>query len=362
MDILFMISTYVAMRTGSSTLRFLLADHLGSTAITTDSNGVYDSEIRYYPWGTRRYVSGSIPTLFQFTGQRIDGDLGLYDYGARWSPGRAPGTRDPALGMFVQADTDVPESQDTQVLDRYIYAGNNPIKYTDQSGHCWGIASGLRGLPIYNITCQNLDMALSIVNNPDASFEEKVLAGGYIALEVTAHTGLVVGTTGLVCAATVPGCAKAVETVLGIGTAACADGNCTNEIEVAQNVWKMNPFDRGVAIENIIGRSPQLAQNFPVIDRFQNGIATSIKSIDLIAKSYQNITTLTQTVQGYINNLGSWQGATWGNYSIQASQIVGRELILAIPPGASQAQLQALYQLQQLALNQGVTVTLTIIK
>jgi len=44
----------VAMRTGSSTLNYLLEDYLGSQAITTSSNGVLGSEIRYYPWGGRR--------------------------------------------------------------------------------------------------------------------------------------------------------------------------------------------------------------------------------------------------------------------------------------------------------------------
>ena len=78
-------------------------------AVVADANGGKISEVRYYPWGTRRYASGSIPTLFQFTsesmqisrkmrwtglqaGQRIEGNFGLYDYGARWSQGRAPGT------------------------------------------------------------------------------------------------------------------------------------------------------------------------------------------------------------------------------------------------------------------------------
>ena len=112
-----MTSTRVAMRTGSSTVNFLLGDHLNSNAITTDSSGMIGSEIRYTPWGTRRYASGSILTLFQFTsesteilqaGQRIDGDLGLYDYGARWSPGKAPGTARSGLGRFLQADTIVP--------------------------------------------------------------------------------------------------------------------------------------------------------------------------------------------------------------------------------------------------------------
>ena len=49
-------STRVAMRTGSSILNFLLGDHslvprdrLGSTSITIDSSGNYQSELRYYP-------------------------------------------------------------------------------------------------------------------------------------------------------------------------------------------------------------------------------------------------------------------------------------------------------------------------
>ena len=47
-------STKVAMRTGSTTINYLLGDHLGSNAITTSSSGVKNSEIRYMPWGTTR--------------------------------------------------------------------------------------------------------------------------------------------------------------------------------------------------------------------------------------------------------------------------------------------------------------------
>ncbi len=53
-------ATRVAMRTGSSTINYLLGDHLGSQAITTNSSGVKSAEIRYYPWGNTRYTSGSI--------------------------------------------------------------------------------------------------------------------------------------------------------------------------------------------------------------------------------------------------------------------------------------------------------------
>ncbi|HLB47935.1 MAG TPA: hypothetical protein VJL59_13085, partial [Anaerolineales bacterium] len=43
------------------------------------------------------------------------------------------------------------------------------------------------------------------------------------------------------------------------------------------------------------------------------------------ASAYQNTATLSRIVQGYVNTLANWQGATWGNVSIQAANITGRE-------------------------------------
>ncbi len=42
---------------------------------------------------------------------------------------------DPALGRFIQPDTLVPDPGDPQALNRYSYVGNNPVRYTDPSGH-----------------------------------------------------------------------------------------------------------------------------------------------------------------------------------------------------------------------------------
>lgn len=47
-------------------------------------------------------------------------------YNARWY--------DPYLGRMAQADTIVPAG--VQGLDRYAYSNNNPLNYTDPSGHC----------------------------------------------------------------------------------------------------------------------------------------------------------------------------------------------------------------------------------
>jgi RHS repeat-associated protein len=119
----------VAMRENGM-LYFLANDHLGSTSIVIDTNGVKVAEMRYKPWGETRYSWSSLPnfpTNYQYTGQRNDSEIGLYYYGARWY--------DTTLGRFAQADTNIPASQGTQGWDRYAYVNNNPIQFTDSSGH-----------------------------------------------------------------------------------------------------------------------------------------------------------------------------------------------------------------------------------
>ena len=115
------------MRVGG-TPYYLLTDHLGSTAITTNSSGSRVAELRYKAWGETRYTWGTTPTTYRFTGQREDATIGLYFYNARYY--------DPALGMFLSPDTLVPEPGNPQALNRYSYVYNNPLRYTDPSGHC----------------------------------------------------------------------------------------------------------------------------------------------------------------------------------------------------------------------------------
>ncbi len=122
--------TRVAMRTGSSTLNYLLGDHLGSQALTLTSAGARlatNTELRYMPYGVARYTAGTTPTSYNFTGQRKDSGSGLLFYNARWY--------DPQVGRFLQADTLVPSPGDPQALNRYSYTLNNPLRYTDPTGH-----------------------------------------------------------------------------------------------------------------------------------------------------------------------------------------------------------------------------------
>ncbi|MBI5756782.1 MAG: cell wall hydrolase, partial [Nitrospirae bacterium] len=52
---------------------------------------------------------------------------GLYYYGARYY--------NPQLGRFISPDSIVPNPGNPQDLNRYIYAGNNPLLYIDPTGH-----------------------------------------------------------------------------------------------------------------------------------------------------------------------------------------------------------------------------------
>ena len=42
---------------------------------------------------------------------------------------------DSQLGRFTSADSIIPESQGAQAYDRYAYVNNNPLRYTDPTGH-----------------------------------------------------------------------------------------------------------------------------------------------------------------------------------------------------------------------------------
>ena len=116
----------VAVRV-NGTLYFLHTDHLGSTTLLTDQSQQVVARLGYRPYGDTRYAIGNFPTDRRHTGQRWDSALALYDYRARYY--------DPLLGRFISADPLVPEPGNPQALNRYAYVYNNPLRYTDPSGH-----------------------------------------------------------------------------------------------------------------------------------------------------------------------------------------------------------------------------------
>ena len=100
----------------------------------TDASGNVVGEQRYYPYGETRLTTGTIYTDQLFTGQREMAGLGIYHYGARFYS--------PKVGRFLSPDTIVPNAFNPQDLNRFSYVRNNPLRYTDPTGHQLSVGEG----------------------------------------------------------------------------------------------------------------------------------------------------------------------------------------------------------------------------
>lgn len=122
----------IAMRDNAGVVHYVLADHLGSSTVITNSAGAVVGTMKYYPYGAERSVTGDMITDKLFTGQQREPEgvstLGLYDYGARFYS--------TLVGRFVSPDPLFTE------LNAYSYAGNNPLRYVDPMGLCFTMPDG----------------------------------------------------------------------------------------------------------------------------------------------------------------------------------------------------------------------------
>jgi RHS repeat-associated protein len=117
----------VAMKQGS-TITYLHHDQLGSMVSATSSAGLEVAAARYWPFGSRRTSTGTLPTDRLFAGQTRDLGLdALY-----WSTYRY---LDTTIGKFHTPDTIVPDPGNPQALNRYSYVLNQLLKFTDPTGH-----------------------------------------------------------------------------------------------------------------------------------------------------------------------------------------------------------------------------------
>jgi hypothetical protein len=109
--------------------------------------------------------------------------------------------------------------------------------------------------------------------------------------------------------------------------------------EAASAAWQLGWAARGIYISE--QRGANLPALFPGVDKWLDGVATSIKSIDLTAATYQDATRLTYRLNDYVNKLIFFDGATLGDLQIGPSAINGRVLELVMPKGAVTAAQRA---------------------
>jgi len=108
-------------------------DHLGSSTLLTNASGTVVETTEYMPFGGDKTRSGALEANYKYTDQEYDLETGLYNYRAR--------LYDPIIATFITPDSIVPHPSDPQMLNRYAYCRNNPIKYVDPTGRVLVIAN-----------------------------------------------------------------------------------------------------------------------------------------------------------------------------------------------------------------------------
>ena len=121
---------------------YLLEDHLGGVDGFTSASGALLSRASNQPFGARR--SGNwvdkAPTSAEWKQVQSTTPRGFTDHehvdnlGVIHMNGRV---YDPVLGRFLSPDPLVQTPYDAQTWNRYSYARNNPLRYTDPSGFCF---------------------------------------------------------------------------------------------------------------------------------------------------------------------------------------------------------------------------------
>jgi hypothetical protein len=120
-------------------------------------------------------------------------------------------------------------------------------------------------------------------------------------------------------------------------------------------VWDYANFPRGRAFEDHLGRT--LPRTFKGIDDFENSVATSIKSMHLGLKTYQDPARILSQGRKYVDELVNFEGARLRDIEIVAEKDISeRVLRIAVPPGATDAQKSALKSVIKYGRRNGVRV------
>jgi len=115
-----------AKKNPDGNINYYINDHLGSTSVLTDQTGTVLEKTVYGPYGEVK--TGGIQSKFGYTGQEKDKETGLNYYDFRYY--------DPHISRFIQPDDIISDPYNPQTLNKYSYVKNNPVRYTDPTGHC----------------------------------------------------------------------------------------------------------------------------------------------------------------------------------------------------------------------------------
>ncbi|WP_019909195.1 RHS repeat domain-containing protein [Paenibacillus sp. HW567] len=99
----------------------------GDVTQIVDTSGKVVNSYSYDEWGNITNQTEGISNPFKYTGEIYDEETGLYYLRARYY--------DPNIGRFLNEDTYEGQIDNPLSMNLYTYVENNPINFTDPSGH-----------------------------------------------------------------------------------------------------------------------------------------------------------------------------------------------------------------------------------
>jgi len=183
--------------------------------------------------------------------------INLYWYRSRWFDGE--------LAHFIQADSLIPDPGDPLAWDRYAYGLNNPLNYTDPSGH-FAIPAMLVGAGIGAFVGGAISGATYYIYNQGENFEWDEFAvaagGGAIAgALVGSGIGMVAGAVSTATAAvgaTMVTTAEAVTAVSATSTSLISAGVSAEVAGLSYMAqtpgnFEVSPYVIGSAVSGVVG-------------------------------------------------------------------------------------------------------------
>ncbi|MBO5674040.1 MAG: hypothetical protein J6S09_07110 [Paludibacteraceae bacterium] len=293
---------------------YYITDHLGSVRAVTDAEGEVLDTFDYMPYGSEISSTSSTTTDYRFTGKERQSMVNnsIYDSFARFQN---------TYGRFMSID---PKAESFYHISPYAYCAGDPVNLVDPDGEAhetW-----------WDILCL-IDGGRSLVTNlREGNYRDAFFDAIGVVYDAAA-----------VFVPFMPGGANV----------ALKTWRTAKNAKVLDKIWDMKSLDRGMVIEKMLGG---WCDNFPVIDKYDEitKTATSIKSIDLNAKSYASPSAITRKLNEYTDALYNFKGDKNKNHDAQ--KILQKKLEIAIPSNSSEAALQAVYDAIKYANDKGIEV------
>ncbi|QNW95819.1 hemagglutinin repeat-containing protein [Acinetobacter seifertii] len=136
--------------------------------------------------------------------------------------------------------------------------------------------------------------------------------------------------------------------------------------------WGKGINEQGKPWENYIqSTSPattidlnSIKSNFKAFDHFDpaTGLATSDKTLNTAAKTYQDPKKITSQINKYVDQMDNFTGDNKGRFELTSDKIKSKEMQLAIPVNTSKSQLDAIQKSIDYANTKGITIKVTKVK